>query len=82
VTADKSNLLTQNVLQRRMQKDVTELKTQMRKQLQAERQKHRRELHSVKVRYPTHTTNVHHSTFIHPSADLIFSDSLPKFTSL
>jgi hypothetical protein len=79
-------LLTQNVLllQKSWEKDVKSLKEEMKKDLQKERERHRREMQDVKVKFSTHTTNVYHSTctFIQPSAVLMSSDSLLKFTSL
>ena len=44
------------------------LKEKMKKTLQEEREKHRRELKNLNVRFPAHVTNVCNSTFIHPSA--------------
>ena len=84
VSGDKSKLLTQNILllQRKMENGVKTLKDKMKKDLQKERKKHWIEMQNAKVRFPTHTTNVNHSTFIQPSAFLVSSDSLPKFTSL
>ena len=54
--------MTQNILllQRRMEKDVKALKDKMNKDLQKEREIHRRELRNAKVRFPKHTTNVYH----------------------
>jgi len=81
-------LLTQNMLllQRWMRKDVKDviktLKDKMKKVKQKEREIRRRELWNMKVRFPTHTTNVYHSIFIQPSAVLMSSDPLPNFTSL
>ena len=79
-------MLTQNILllQKRMEKDIKGLKEKMKKDLQNERERHRRELQDLKVKFPTHTKNVYHSTrtFIQPSAVLMSSDSLLKFTSL
>ncbi len=69
VSGDKSKLLTQNelLLQKGME-DMKSLKLKMRKELQEERNKHRTELQNMKVRFPTHITNVCSSTFTHPSA--------------
>jgi hypothetical protein len=79
-------LLTQNVLllQKRMEKDTKSLKEKIKKDLEKERERHRRELLELKVKFPMHTTNVYHSTrtFIQPSAVLMSSDSLLKFMSL
>jgi len=77
-------LLTQNVLllQRRMEKSVKTLKEKMKKEKQKERKIQRRELQNTKVRFPTHTANVYHSTSIQPSAVLMSSESLLNFTSL
>ena len=84
-------MLTQNVLmlQRRMGKDVKALKDviktlkdKVKKDKQKEREIRRRQLQNAKVRFPTHTTNVYHCTFIQPSAVLMSSDYLPKFISL
>ena len=54
VSADKSKLLTQNVLllQKGMEKDMKSLKLKMRKELLEERNKHRTELQNMKVRFP------------------------------
>jgi hypothetical protein len=66
-----------------VERDVIKtLKEKMKKDLQKEREIHRRELQNSMVRFPTHTTNVYHSTFIQLSAVLMSSGSLPKFTSL
>jgi hypothetical protein len=67
-----------------MEKDVKAIKLKMRNDLKKERALHRSELLNMKVKFPTHTTRVYHSTriFIQPSAVLMSSDSLPKFTSL
>jgi len=62
--------------------DVKNLKKEIQKNKQKEREIRRRELRKAKVRFPTHTTNVYHSTAIQPSAVLMSSDSLPNFTSL
>lgn len=69
VSADKSKLLTRNVLllQKGMSKDMKCLKHKMRNQLLDERNKHRTDLQNMKVRFPTHITNVCNSTFTHPS---------------
>ena len=69
VSGDKSKLLTQNLLllQKGME-DMKSLKLKMRKKLQEERNKHRTELQNMKVRFPTHITNVCNSTVTHPSA--------------
>jgi len=81
----------QNVilLQRRMKKDVKavknvvkNLKEEIKKNKQKGKEIHRRQLRNAKLRFPTHTTNVYHSTFIQPSAVLMSSDSLNNFTSL
>jgi len=61
-----------------MEKEIKELKAKMKKDLE----KQKIEMQNWKVKFPTHTTNVYHSTFIQPSAVLMFSDSLPKFISL
>jgi len=75
-------LLTQNVLllQKRMETDIKSLKLKMRKDLQKERAQHRAELLNLKVKFPTHTTRVYHSTrtFIQPSAVLMSSTSYPS----
>jgi len=83
VSGDKSHLLTQNVLllQKSMEKDIKAMKGKL-ERAKKEKERHRRSLQNTKVRFPTHTTNVYHSTFIQPSAILMSSDSLPKFTSL
>jgi len=65
-----------------MENSVTQLKEKMRKGLEKESEQHRRQLQNTTVRFPTHTTNVNHSTFIQPSAVLISSESLLNFTSL
>jgi hypothetical protein len=67
-----------------MEKEMKELKLNMKKNLPKERAQNKRELEKFKVKFPTHTTRVYHSTrtFIQPSAVLMSSDSLPKFTSL
>jgi len=67
-----------------MEKDIKALKEKMKGDLKKERERHRGELLDLKVKFPTHTTNVYHSTrtFIQPSAVLMSSDSLLKFTSL
>jgi len=65
-----------------MQKDVKAMEDKMNKALQKQRQIHLSEMQNTKVRFPTHTTNVYHSTAIQPSAVLISSDSFPNFTSL
>jgi len=67
-----------------MEKDVKSIKLKMKNDLIKERALHRVELLKLKVKFPTHTTRVYHSTrtFIQPSAVLMSSDSLPKFTSL
>jgi len=59
-----------------------EVKAKMKQDLEKQLEIHMREMQNTKVRFPTHTTNVYHSTFIQPSAVLMSSDSLPNFTSL
>jgi len=61
-----------------MEKEIKEVKAKMKKDLE----KRRIEMQNAKVRFPTHTTDVYHSTSIQPSAVLMSSDSLPNFTSL
>ena len=61
---------------------IKRLKDKMKKDTKKERALHRRQLQNVKVRFPTHATNVYHSTSIQPSAVLMPSDSLPKFTTV
>ena len=65
-----------------MEKNVKSFKEKIKNDLQKERERQRSELQNTKVRFPTHTTNVYHSTFIQRSVVLMSSDSLPKFTSL
>ena len=74
-------MFTQNILllQKHMEKEV---KAKMKQDLEKQLEIHMREMQNTKVRFPTHTTNVYHSTFIQPSAVLMSSDSLPNFTSL
>ena len=74
-------MFTQNILllQKHMEKEV---KAKMKQDLEKQLEIHMREMQNTKVRFPTHTTNVYHSTFIPPSAVLMSSDSLPNFTSL
>jgi len=55
---------------------VKQLKEKMRKDLEKEREQHRRQLQNTTVRFPTHTTDVYHSTSIQPSAYLLSSESL------
>ena len=54
VSADKSQLLTQNVLllQKGMEKNMQSIKLKMRKELQEQRNKHRTEVQNMKVRFP------------------------------
>jgi len=61
-----------------MEKGIKELKNKMKKDLQ----KQKIEMQKTKVRFPTHTTNVYHSTFIQPSVVPMSSDSLHNFTPL
>jgi len=61
---------------------MKKLKDKMKKTLQKEREKQKRELQNAKVRFTTYTTNVYHSTLIQLSAIRMSSDSLPKFTLL
>ena len=79
-------MLIKNILllQKRMEKDVKALKEKMKRDIQKERERQRRELQELKVKLPTHTKNMYHSTrtFIQSSAVLMSSDSLLKFTSL
>jgi len=80
-------LLTQNVLllQGRREKDSKSLKGKMKKELQKDREISRRDVHDTRVRFPTHTikcVQLYIHSFIQPSAVLMTSDSLPKFTSL
>jgi hypothetical protein len=67
-----------------MENDMKALKLRMKNELLKEKAQHKRELQDFKVKFPTHTTCVYHSTrtFIQPSAVLMSSDSLLKFTLL
>jgi len=65
-----------------MEKDFKAVEDKMKKALQKQREIHLSEMQNAKVRFPTHTTNVYHSTSIQPSAVFMSSDSLPNFTSL
>jgi hypothetical protein len=65
-----------------MEKELKAVEDKMKKALQKQREIHTREMQNVKVRFPTHTTNVYHSTFIQPSAVPMSTDSLPNVTSL
>jgi len=58
------------------------LKDKMKEDRKKEKEIHRKQLQNTKVRFPTHTTNVYHSICKQPSAALMSSDSLSKFTSL
>ena len=75
-------MLTQNVLllQKRMEKDVESMKLKMRDDLEKQRALQREELLNLKVKFPTHTTRVYHSTrtFIQPSAVLMSSRLLTQ----
>jgi len=57
-------LLIKNIvlLQKRMEKNVKTLKEKMKKDIQKERERRRRELQNLKVKFPTHTKNMYHST--------------------
>ena len=57
---------------------IISLRDKMKKDKQKEREMQRRELQNAKVRFPTHTTNVYHSTFIQPSAVRMSPDSYPR----
>jgi hypothetical protein len=41
-----------------MKEEVKALKQKMKKDLRRERESHRREMRNMKVRFPSHTTNV------------------------
>jgi hypothetical protein len=79
VSGDKSKLLTQPVLlllQRGVEKNMKSVKEKMKKDLQMEREKQKIQLQNMKVRFPTQI-QMCTTTFIHPSAVLMSSDSLP-----
>jgi len=61
---------------------VKALKEKMRKNLKKQREMHRIDLQFMKVRFPSQTANVYHSTVIQPRAILMSSGYLSKFTSL
>jgi hypothetical protein len=61
---------------------IKKFKEKIKKDTKKESALRRRQLQNVKVRFHTHTTNVYQSTSIQPSAVLMPSDSLPKFTTL
>ena len=65
-----------------MEKEVKALKKTMRNNLKKQRVRLRMEMQKAKVRFSSHTTNVYHSTVIHPRDVLMSSGYLPKFTSL
>jgi hypothetical protein len=77
-------LFTQNILllQKHMEKEVKEVKAKMKQDLEKQLEIHMREMQNTEVRFPMHTTNLYHSTFIQRSAVLMSSHSLPNFTSL
>jgi hypothetical protein len=81
---DKSSFLTGNalLLQRDMQKNLTEIKSKMRLELDLERIKQKEELIALKVSSPIRSSNLHHFTAIHIGVDIISLAYCPIFTSL
>jgi lantibiotic modifying enzyme len=54
-----------------MENEMKKLKQKIKNELKKEKENNKRQMQELKVRFPSHTTNVYHSTFIQPSTVLL-----------
>jgi hypothetical protein len=81
---DKRSFLTSNalLLQRKMQREVEEIKNKMRVNLGLQRMKQKEDLMALKVSFLTRSSNLHHFTVIHRGDDIMSLVCCPILTSL